>query len=95
MSLADERVTPRNPGLLARDLTFACHRTWRGKEEQWSMASYYGFNGEINTAERAIIDRIFELEGENKAQAIVIDKLTQMASRLQVEVTAALEGLRS
>jgi hypothetical protein len=60
--LPDETVSPRNRGLLARDLTEAtfsyCHPDRR--------FNVYDMPETIRQAESAIANRIFDLEQENK-----------------------------
>lgn len=87
------RTRPRNRGLIARDLTFACYGAWKPGSNFYNDGGGYTLDRypEVKKAENAICDRIGDLENQVELQAKVIQKMREAAHELQRQVAAAIK----
>lgn len=96
-ALSEDLVSrpPRNRGLIARDLTVACHDAWKGRGSFYSGGGYVlDRHPEVADAERAVCDRIGELEDQVERQAKIIERMREISERLEREVSLVLKVMK-
>jgi hypothetical protein len=87
-----DRETPRNRGLIARDLTLACYSAWRPGQNFYGGGGYtLDLYPEVAKAEREVCDRIGDLEEEVRRQAQIIERMQEAASELQTQIAAVIK----
>lgn len=92
-STSEEKATPKNRGLIARDLTLACYAAWKPGSNFYNDGGGYTLDRhpDVKKAENAVCDRIGELEEQVKLQAKIIQKMREAAHELQLQVAGAIK----